>query len=729
MLYASLAISLFSAFLAMLGKQWLSAYASTDMRGTAIERSQNRQRKLDGIVTWHFEYMMGSLLLMLQVALLMLGCALSRYLWDVDATVASVVLSITSFGVLFYLFTIIAGAASVSCPYQSPGSYALHSASLAVASALAYTSRHSKTVRMLQVKAQWSEPWWSRNNVMAFLKRVPCKIPSTLVVDTYHLGQGLVHHLVTLACQVHTWLLGIPSTQEFKSDQQIASLDLQCISWTLQTLPDKAVQLSTLEPLSTMAVFTGFNPSLVVDCLNILIGCVGVANGAVVVVQGSEQLATVSAACLLHTLSYLLVVEPMSDIFRDACQHYSMVFPPNANFKGLPFCHTLGAIHRVFYSDWNHQWFNWDDYKPFSHRHDIFAHALAELAFSECQRRVHDKKVPGWILRFVLHCLSLDPLPPTTVVIDCLSIIAIDLGCDISSIRITILDENRAQVNQVSALILQELETMIKAADPAPICTRHRAITTFFLYAARWEQNDQHRMINAFLHTARASGRQGFMWHHIRQPLITLLNQDCSVSSKQAIILALPHLPWWNPAIDGHFIQLWAATTWAVPYTDDIGQSVVDTLLLIASQESLKPHIPSDMWSWLSKCSYLPSSSARHSQGTKQDVVQTVRKLGDIEILKSYLLLVWSEWDYLYQDGLEEMCVLIREDFSGIGMEGHRKNLLQRLNYILGQLDSGLGSVQQNEQGLSEENIQSMKEQYGQLREVLLEMDTEAFKC
>ena len=39
-LFASLAASLFSALLAMLGKQWLNRYASVDMRGSAIERSQ-----------------------------------------------------------------------------------------------------------------------------------------------------------------------------------------------------------------------------------------------------------------------------------------------------------------------------------------------------------------------------------------------------------------------------------------------------------------------------------------------------------------------------------------------------------------------------------------------------------------------------------------------------------------------------------------------------------------
>ena len=43
-LYASLAASLFSALLGMLGKQWLNRYISIDMRGSAIERSQNRQQ-------------------------------------------------------------------------------------------------------------------------------------------------------------------------------------------------------------------------------------------------------------------------------------------------------------------------------------------------------------------------------------------------------------------------------------------------------------------------------------------------------------------------------------------------------------------------------------------------------------------------------------------------------------------------------------------------------------
>ena len=54
---------------------------------------------------------------MLQVSLLLVGCALSRYLWDIDITVASVIIGVTSFGPMFYVFITVAGMVSASCPY------------------------------------------------------------------------------------------------------------------------------------------------------------------------------------------------------------------------------------------------------------------------------------------------------------------------------------------------------------------------------------------------------------------------------------------------------------------------------------------------------------------------------------------------------------------------------------------------------------------------------------
>ena len=54
-----------------------------------------------------------------------MGFALSWYLWDISIPVASVVLGVASFGALFYIFIVIAGVVSESCPYQTPVSLAL----------------------------------------------------------------------------------------------------------------------------------------------------------------------------------------------------------------------------------------------------------------------------------------------------------------------------------------------------------------------------------------------------------------------------------------------------------------------------------------------------------------------------------------------------------------------------------------------------------------------------
>jgi hypothetical protein len=87
---------------------------------------------------------------------------------------------------------------------------------------------------------------------------------------------------------------------------------------------------------------------------------------------------------------------------------------------------------------------------------------------------------------------------------------------------------------------------------------------------------------------------------------------------------------------------------------------------------SLQPHIPIDMWSWLRKSPSLPPICAGRFYGSYSDVVRIVQGLGDIETLTAYLLLVWSEWQYQY--AIDEMCALIRNDFSGIRMGYHRKN-------------------------------------------------------
>ena len=58
------------------------------------------------------------------------------------------------------------------------------------------------------------------------------------------------------------------------------------------------------------------------------------------------------------------------------------------------------------------------------------------------------------------------------------------------------------------------------------------------------------------------------------------------------------------------------------------------------------------------------------------------------------------------------MYALLRESFSGAGMEHYQENHLQWLDHILGQFDLGLGYLQQYKPSLSENDNLRTKGQY-----------------
>ena len=265
-------------------------------------------------------------------------------------------------------------------------------------------------------------------------------------------------------------------------------------------------------------------------------------------------------------------------------------------------------------------------------------------------------------------------------------------------------------------------------------------------------------MLDAFLHAARTSKEWDFVWHRVRQYARRLLHE----ASPRALILVSPHIRWeWLTDRDD-LVQRWAAAASASPYTEKVAQSVVDTLLQIASEELLLPRIPVNIWSWLTKRPPLPPVCLGRHVGTRAHVINVVRAFKDIEVLKSYFLLIWSEWNipgcllpdhglihlrsgrvpirlrfgrmsihlrfgrtpirrprYGF-DGFSDMRISIQEDFGGIGMKHHREGLLQHLDHVLGQLDRGLEYLKQHNPKFDEANLQGAKDQYQNLRETLL---------
>jgi len=321
---------------------------------------------------------------MLQFALLLLGCALSIYLWGIDTNVASVVLVVAVLGVTFYAFIIIAGAASVSCPYQTPG---------------------AQILRYL---------WQKVPSCSAFF---PIKGPGVQNPET-------------------------PPGPEQALDREATALDFRCISWILQTSLDRHINLLTLEFLASIITLPGLKSTIAVDCFTILISCLRITNNRAVVIRDYGPLAATAATCLLGAISYLLKVDPTSKILTEMDEQYSRTFPPTADLKGLPFRHTIQGIHDFFHRHDRPKGLSWKGLDPSAPGNRSLAHDLAGIAWF-CYARFGlegRKKVPRWVLRFSLHSLLWDPEPPVSVIISCLRVIAIDLGCDISPSDVRSLD-------------------------------------------------------------------------------------------------------------------------------------------------------------------------------------------------------------------------------------------------------------------------------------------------
>ena len=265
---------------------------------------------------------------------------------------------------------------------------------------------------------------------------------------------------------------------------------------------------------------------------------------------------------------------------------------------------------------------------------------------------------------------------------------------------------------------------MARVEDLDQIKSKGKAIVALFPYAAWRQRGGDHRMVEAFLGVFKVPNVVPFMG----QSTTKLLGDACPGYPNWVVTLVSPHIYWGESGLNGNTVTWWAAAALATPYTEEVGQSVVDTLLQVAYVDGLGPYIPVDIWALLKKQPSLPPVCVGRKLGTRDHVIRRVRKLGDVDILTSFLLLVWSEWNPEICYVRAEMCTSIREDLAGIEMGHHREVLVERLDHTLGQLDRGLEHLTQQASFLDDYDIRGMREEYRILKEVLLEVDGEALE-
>ena len=235
------------------------------------------------------------------------------------------------------------------------------------------------------------------------------------------------------------------------------------------------------------------------------------------------------------------------------------------------------------------------------------------------------------------------------------------------------------------------------AQDPDAIISEYKAITALFSYAARQGQEGDSRLLDAFLCTVNYSPHAS-RWtrRYIRPVIPKLLAEGSSITLKRAAVLALPYLEltWIDSDNIRGFSELWISSADVLEDTEDVCQAVVDVLLQMVFFHSVRAHITPNAWSWLGKRPSLPPRChGRLLCAIGSNVLPAIRARNDTRLFTSYLITMWSEWDCAGKWASKGMCETLWEEFCGEsdGVREHRRDLLVRLNSVLGESGGGLG--------------------------------------
>ena len=268
---------------------------------------------------------------------------------------------------------------------------------------------------------------------------------------------------------------------------------------------------------------------------------------------------------------------------------------------------------------------------------------------------------------------------------------------------------------------------MIEAADPLAISAKVKAITTTIPFAISLELDGQHEMLDVVIRALQFTPRSwGYTWFQAQLRTDTLFEESSTPSLNRAIALISPYRN--RIAWEEHEVARWATAVLAIPYTEQVGRSVVDATLQIASSDSLRPRIPIGVWALFKNQPSLPSHCWGRAMGAGPDIIRHVQGLGDCEILESYFILVWSEWRYIPNYHINAAEISIREAFCETDGGHHLGDLVRRVDQVLGELGRGLGHFRQRDgqDAFMPLEIWNRKQQYGKLKRILLEVEREA---
>ncbi|KAM5530932.1 hypothetical protein V8D89_005037 [Ganoderma adspersum] len=117
--FSSLVLSLVSASIGILTKQWLREYMS-NTASSHRENARIRQLRHEGFVRWNVPLTIALLPILLQVAMALFFAGLLDLLWSLHPAVAGVVTGLVTISLSFLILTTLLPTVRGDCPYKSP---------------------------------------------------------------------------------------------------------------------------------------------------------------------------------------------------------------------------------------------------------------------------------------------------------------------------------------------------------------------------------------------------------------------------------------------------------------------------------------------------------------------------------------------------------------------------------------------------------------------------------
>ena len=418
-LYATLSATLLASFLAMLGKQWLNRYRQSETHGSTADRSRVRERKLDGIETWKFHIVMESLPVILQCALVLLGFALSRYLWEVNRSVSSVVIGFTSFGFLFYLLVATASVLSFDCPFQTPFSLIVR---FIIGLAISYWRNLRQT---FGPNGESHQP-----GILGARRSSP--------FSTNNVGRGheLEASITALACvapaAVQPWSVDPLFIQETEAEGD--RLDVRCINRMFVMSTDPDVVASIMDFIPEIIWHSGVKDVPLKRVYDILIDCFNFSGPTPVVIPKLRSVAYLSARAFTHIALQRRCITQYEEHEQDDWKALRASHPLLSPTDYGPDSDLGTVLFMVDTTLGYDTGFPWERVRMTLPHHAWMSHVLLYRAW-------HEGQLSEVVMDFVEYSVTLEPTSSDAIITDCLFITGLMIGIPFHVSDVTVRDK------------------------------------------------------------------------------------------------------------------------------------------------------------------------------------------------------------------------------------------------------------------------------------------------